>query len=87
MTEAELEAFRLKMQVQVLRVLVEGLYTGLANSSPDAAQVLRDQFARLRQEHSRIVLPNLPEGYSDMLAAEYQDALEETLRFIEDGIR
>ena len=85
MTESELEAFRLKMQVQVLHVLVEGLYTGLANSSPDAAQALRDRFAKLRQQHSRIVLPNLPDGYSDMLAAEYQEALDESLRSIEKG--
>jgi hypothetical protein len=50
MTEVELEILRLRLRVEVHQELLRGLYTGLANSSPTAAQVFRDQFAILHQE-------------------------------------
>lgn len=87
MTEAELEICRLKMKFEVHLVLLHGLYTGLANSSPSAGQALREKFAALRQEHAKIAISNLPEGYSDLFAAEYQEALEDALSSIEEGIK
>ena len=87
MTEAELEIFRLKMKLEVHLVLLRGLYTGLANSSPTAGQALQDRFEALRKDHGRIVFQKLREGYSDMLAAEYQEALEDALSSIEDGLK
>ena len=39
MTEVELEILRLRLRVEVHQELLRGLYTGLANSSPTAAQV------------------------------------------------
>jgi hypothetical protein len=61
------------------------LYTGLANSSPTAAQAFRDQFARLRQDHSKIALKGMTPEYSDLIAAEHQEALDDILTFIEAG--
>ena len=83
MTEAELENVRLKLTIEVLLVLIGGIYTGLANSSPTAAQVIRGQFERLRQDHAKIALPSYSPEYSDMLAGEYQEALEGFLKVIE----
>jgi hypothetical protein len=87
MTSEELEQFRLKAQLEALRVLVRGLYTGLANSSPCAAASLRVRFADLRKSHSQVVLKGVDPAYSDMLAAEHQNALEDLLSFIEEGIK
>ena len=79
--------FELKVQLEVLRNLVRGLYTGLASMSPTAPQALRDKFAALRAEHSKIVLKGIDPAYSDMLSAEYQAALDDTLKFIESGFK
>ena len=86
MTPEELEFFRLKVQLEALRVLMRGLYTGLANSSPTAAQAFRESFAKLRKEHGKITFKGLFPEYSDMLASEYQEALEDLLSFIEAGL-
>ena len=83
MTEAELENVRLKLKFEALLVLIGGIYSGLANSSPTAAQAIRDRFGRLRQDHSKIALPSYSPEYSDMLAGEYQEALEGFLKVIE----
>ena len=85
--EEELEIFRLKVQLEALRVVVRALLTGIANSSPDGPQILRERFAELRNKHSKITIPGLRTGYSDMLTAEYQEALEDLLSFIEAGLR
>jgi hypothetical protein len=87
MTEVELEILRLRLRAEVHQVLLRGLYTGMANTSPSAAQGVRDQFAKLRQEHSKIVIRGLPPTSSDMVAAEYQEALEDALSHIEAGFR
>jgi hypothetical protein len=87
MTEVELEILRLRLRVEVHQELLRGLYTGLANSSPTAAQVFRDQFAILRQERSKIAIRSLSPATSDMIAAEYQEALEDVLSNIEAGFR
>ncbi|OYT93399.1 MAG: hypothetical protein CFE43_03915 [Burkholderiales bacterium PBB3] len=86
MTEQELEIVRLKLRLEVQQVLVRGLYIALANSSPSAAQAFRESFSKLRLEHSKIVLEGVKDGYSDLIAAEYQDALEDYLSNIERGL-
>ncbi len=67
--------------------LIRKLYTGLAALSPNGAQILRDQFLRLRQEHEKIALPGVSPEYSDLVAAEYQEALDDLLTYIESGFR
>jgi hypothetical protein len=86
MTEDELEMFRLKVRVEALRVLVRGLYTGLANSSPNGGQAVRERFAALRAKHSKVVISGIAPEYSDMLASEYEEALEDLLKYIESGL-
>jgi len=85
MTENELEILRLKLKLEVHQVLLRGIYTGLANSSPTGPRAYRDRFADLRREHSKIAIPGIPPEYSDMISAEYQAALEDALKFIEAG--
>jgi hypothetical protein len=87
MTEGELETLRLKMRIEVLQQLLRGLYTGMANSSPSVARIVREQFSALRQEHAKIVIPGVRPEYSDLIAGEYQEALEDALSHIESGIR
>jgi hypothetical protein len=85
MTEPELEIFRLKTRQEVLLNLMRGLYTGLASISPSADQVLREKFSKMRQESQQVVLKGIDPAYSDLSAAEYQDACEDILSFIEAG--
>ena len=87
MTPEELETFRLKAQLEVLRVLVRGLYTGLANQSESSAVSLHELFAEIRKRHSKVVLKGLAPALSDLFSAEYQEALEDLLAFIESGIK
>lgn len=87
MTEGELEILRLKLRLDVHQVLLRCLYTALANSVPGGAQAYRDRFSALREEHSKIAIPRIPPEYSDMVSAEYQEALEDTLSHIEAGFR
>ena len=87
MTEVELKILRLRLRQEVHQELLRGLYTGLANSSPTAAQAFRDRFADLRRNRSGIAIRGLPPAMSDMVAAEYQEALEDALSHIEAGFR
>ncbi|MGO9263441.1 MAG: hypothetical protein ACLQBA_00910 [Candidatus Binataceae bacterium] len=87
MTPAELEILRFRVQLEALRVLVRGLYTGIANSSPTAPAILRERFAALRNEHGKIALKGTTPEQSDLIAAEYQEALDDLLQFIEGGLR
>ncbi len=87
MTEHELEILKLNVRIQALEVLVRMLYSGLANSSPSAAQVLLEKLSSLRQEHAKIVLKVHSPEISDLVAGEYQEALDNLLKFIEDGIK
>lgn len=82
----ELDLFRLKVQLEVLRVLLRGLCTGLANSSPSAAEFVRAHFANLRTRHSNLSLHRTDPALSDLFSAEYQEALNDLLSFIESGI-
>lgn len=87
MTETELEILRLRVRLEVHLVLLRGIYTVLANISPAVAQSYRDQFARLRQEHAKITIPRFSAEWSDLVAGEYQEALEDALSNIETGFR
>lgn len=83
MTEQELEVIRVNLRIEVLKILVGGLYTALAKQSPSAAQALLTKFAEIRQDHSKIALKGLVPEYSNLIAAEYQEALDEMLGSIE----
>ena len=87
MSPEELDLFRLKMQVQSLRLLIEGLYATLGRASPAFASSLSTSFAELRPRYEQVVLRNLPPGYSDMLSAEFQNAFAEILTSIETQIK
>jgi hypothetical protein len=85
MNEQELSAIRQGAKIEALATLVRAIYTAQARSSPSNALALREAFAHLRQEHGKVVLKNLHPATSDMLAAEYQTAMEDLLSYIESG--
>lgn len=85
MDEMDLEILRLKAQLEAVRVLLRGVYTLLANSSSAAARGFRDQFEKLQQEHQKIALQKVDPAISDLMAAEYQEALSDLISFIQEG--
>ena len=87
MTPEELETVRLKLQVQALSVMVEGLYTALANTDVISPQALRESFAKLRSAHSKVVLKNLDAATSDLVSSEYQEILDALLLRIEKKLK
>ena len=87
MSPEELELMRIKIKSDILLTLLRGLYTGLANSSPSAREALKLNFAALRKQHSIVAIKGIDPAYSDMVAGESQEALEDALSFIESGIR
>lgn len=87
MTEHELEILRLKASLEVHLTLLRGLYTALANTSPAAAKGFRGQFEALRKAHQKIAIQGVAPEYSELLAGEYQDALDDALKQIEAGFK
>jgi hypothetical protein len=86
-TEAELQMVRISANLEAIRTLLRGLYTGLANTSPNAAQVIREKFAALRTEQQKVTLRGVDPAMSDLVAAEFQEALDDLLTFIESGFK
>ena len=76
---------QMKIKTEVLLTLLRGLYTGLANISPDARRGVEGSFANLREQHSLVTIKGVAPEYSDMVSAEAQEALEDVLTFIEAG--
>jgi hypothetical protein len=87
MTEADLDLLRLKFKVEVQHVLIKALYISLARTAPNGRKMLEDQFAMLRQVHSQVAPKGLDPAYSDLVAAEYQEALDDTLLDIETALK
>ena len=87
MTESDLEILRLKAGMEAMRVLIMMLYTGLAGISPNAATIILEKFSALRKEHRKIALQGIDPALSDLVAAEYQEALDDLLSFIESGLK
>ena len=77
---------RLKLQIEALQLLLVMLYSGVANTSPDGPRLLREKFAKLRQDHLKIALKGAPPAVSDMAAGEYQEALDDLLKRIENSL-
>ena len=85
MSPQELELMQMKIKTEVLLTLIRGLYTGLANSSPAAMEASKQTFAALRKEHSLVAIKGLSAEYSDLVSAEAQEALDDVLKYIENG--
>jgi hypothetical protein len=87
MTEEELAVLRLKVRIVALEALVHTLCSGMARTLPDAHQGMRDLFQRFRQDHSQIALKGVAPEYSDLVAGEYQEELDEVLKNAERYFR
>lgn len=86
MTPQTLEIVRLKAQIHALQVLVRTLFVGVGMQSSTAADGVRQHFAALRAQHAQIALEHIDPAESDMVAAEFQEAVDDLLRFIEEGL-
>ena len=85
MSPQELELMQMKIKTEILLTLIRDLYTSSANILPVAKKSINYQFAKLRQEHSTMVIKGIPAEYSNLVAAEAQEALEDVLKYIESG--
>ena len=90
MAPQELELLQMKIKTEVLLTLLRGLYTYLANISPNGRREVEESFSSLRKEHAMlqhamIVIKGTAPEYSDMVASEAQEALEDALTYIEAG--
>lgn len=83
MTEDELRELRHQMRTEALWTLVQGLYSIVAVTMPNGSQWLRDRFAEIRQRSETVSIPGLKPGWSDMVSAEYRDALNDYLAELE----
>ena len=85
MTPDELEVFRLKVRIVACELVLRAFYTALASTSPNAPQVMLGKFQELRKKHSTLAMKGYPPEVSDLMAAEYQDALDDLLNRLESG--
>lgn len=88
MTEQELEILRYKMQALAATVLLEWgaqqvrLYLAVALASDAEArqrmeQVLRSKLQKAQSDYAQIAFPELQAEWSDLHAAEFQEAFDE----------
>lgn len=85
MTEADLETARLRLRIRALEEVLRAICTGLSGL-PEIADEYRAQLALLRQEHAQVVLEDRNPAESDMLAGEYQEALDDVLRLVNSAL-
>lgn len=86
MTPEELEIVRFKVKILALETVLDSFCNAVASSSPTAPAALRMKFQDFRKKHSKIVLPGYSAEYSDLLAGEYQEALDDILTKLENGL-
>ena len=87
MTKDQLEILKLKSQIQALQVVLSMICAALGRTFPSFSESLQETGNQLRESHSKIALKGYPPELSDLIAGEYQEALDDILNFIEDGIK
>lgn len=83
MTPEELQIIQLRSQILATQTVLIGLIRALARSSPNAKLSLRETVNNLRNQYSQMTIPGMPAEYSDLLAAEFQSALDDLIKLIE----
>jgi hypothetical protein len=86
MTEHELEIVKLKSQMQALQLVVRVLCSALGRTFPTFGPSLLETGKHAQEEYSKIALKGYPPELSDLIAGEYQEALDDLLKYIEDGL-
>lgn len=76
MTEHEMAMLRLNIRITVRDVALEKL-VGLAKSLPNGAQFLHGWASQVQSQAALQTIPGLDASMSDLLVAEYQEALKE----------
>ena len=79
MTEQELEVIKLKLRLEAASVCLLTLSRSLALHFPAFGERLSNDLKTLSQENAHLVFKSMKPEYSDMLASEYQDALNKLI--------
>lgn len=87
MTKKELETMRLKFKIEALTVCLSTLLRALSQSSTVFAESFLHSAKKTQNEYLKIVLPRHGASTSDMVAAEFQDAFDDLIKFLESEIR
>ena len=74
MTPDELKFTRLEMRVRALQVLLQSVVRGLAQGQPQALQAWKKSALEIA---ARKTIPGIHPAESDMLVAEFQEALRD----------
>ena len=87
MTEDDLEMIRINLRLKILLSLVGALYTVLAKIAPGSGTNLSDVISNLRKDVPSHPLSGLPDGYSELISGEMEDAFDEILGDLERQLR
>ena len=82
MTEKELEIVRLKAKILALETVLSTLFSALGRTFPSFSQSFRETGNAMKEEYSMLAVKGYPPELSDLLAGEYQEALDELLKFL-----
>lgn len=85
MTNNELEIVKLRSQILALETILSMLCSALGRSFPSFSQSFHETGKLLKEEHSKVLLKGYSPEMSDLLAGEYQDALDSLLKYIENN--
>ncbi len=83
LTKEHLLILQLNASVEALNTVVAILFAALGHVSPATAQSLRTILAHRAAQHQTLVLKDSDPSYSDMVTAEYQEALRSLIERID----
>lgn len=86
MTEIDLKFLKLNCRAEATEIMLVALLSALSRSAPSFAQSLLETGSQMREEYSRISFPGMPPEYSDLYAAEMQEAIDSLLSRIENRL-
>lgn len=86
MTKEELETMRLQFKIEALTVCLSTLLRALSQASPVFAESFLHSAKKTQNEYLKIVLRQHEASTSDMVAAEFQDAFDDLIKFLESEL-
>lgn len=75
MTENDLHLIKVAAKLLVLETTLQQAFKALEKTSPAAAESLRDWANRAETEAAKVTIPGYTPEMSDLISAEYQEAL------------
>ena len=87
MTESDLQTLRIIVSITAIRTLLRECLAEMAAVSPERGHRYREIFAKLRSRQQPFALNGIDADLQDLATAEYQNALDELLSYVEAGLR